>query len=256
MLNLTTLIPVPGLRTFIVLALILAGAPAQAQRSDALIFPDFDKACLSLWLAADSNDEESCRQMARKVTSEWESVRDALNEITVEHIDMQDFIKRVHSYVLSIPICAEASNFSCLKSISYHLLYEFRSLRQCLYRTEYPLDLLWEGIDDYLEIKNTINDRMFNLKEWFEFEDDINAFICKWEYYDLQHIKEINHYFPGVKKAEHTALKDKVNGCIYTLLKSLESGYQSDFVLPCDELGFALDDLLRLYARSKGNMLM
>ena len=226
------------------------------QNDDNLIFPDLDRACVALWLSSDAKDISSSQKNIKSIQDEWVIVKENLVSYQIEHVNMIDFVKRVDSYILSLPVCVEESNHSCLKSIAYHLLYEFRSLRQCLFRTEYPLDVLWDSMDDYFEIKKTINDRMFNLKEWFEFEDDINDFICNWEYYDLKHIDDIHHYYPGIKKKQHSELKDKVNSCIYTLLKSLESGYQSDFVMPCDELGYALDDLLRIYAESRLNMLM
>jgi len=40
------------------------------------------------------------------------------------------------------------------------------------------------------------------------------------------------------------------------LLESIDTGYQSNFVLPCDELGAALQALLKMYSESKVIMLM
>jgi len=221
-----------------------------------LCFPEFDKHLIKVWIAAKDIDSKAMEAAIESAEMEWEDVQQLLSEMTIEHIDIPDFIKRVDSYVLSLSSCYGKKNYSCLKSISYHILFEFRSLRQCLFKTEYPIDNLWESIDVYFEIRNTVKDRLFNLKEWFEFEDYVNDFICKWEYYDLKHFTEIQSYYPGINKAEHSQLKEKVNSCTYNLLKSIETGYQSNFVMPCDELGDALDEILRMYSKSKSNMLM
>lgn len=227
-----------------------------SQDTERLVFPDFDQQLMLLWLASGDGDQGECRESVRDIKANWESISSDLLELDLPHINVNDFVKRVDSYVLSLDKCLDPVRFSCLRSVSYHILFEFRSLRQCLFATEYPVDLLWESMDAYMDIKSTIKDRMFNLKEWFEFEDDVTDFICTWEYYDLRHIDEIRYYFPGIKKESHNALKQKLNTCIYSLLKSFESGYQSDFQLPCDELGYAMEDLFRLYAKSRITTLM
>lgn len=221
-----------------------------------LIYPELDKALLSLWLHSGDGDSASCQADAKIISEEWTSVRKELLETKIEHLNIRDFVNSVESYLLSLDDCVQMKDYSCLRSISYHLLYEFRSLRQCFFVTEYPLDNLWEAMDRYLDIRKTINDRMFDLKEWFEFEDDINDFICKWEYYDLIHIKEIQMYYPGIDRMAHNTAKEEANSCIFTLLKSLESGFQSDFVLPCDALGEAFDKLLSMYAKSHSVLMM
>ena len=238
----------------ILLAVSSTGLFAQANQN--LSFTDLDKHLLSLYIASVDMDRKASIAAIDEIEEEWLIVQNAINENDSEIEDIQDFLRRVDSYVLSLRPCHSKTDFSCLRSISSHILFEFRSLRQCLFITEYPLDNLWDGIDAYFVIRSTINDRMFNLKEWFEFEDDVNDFICKWEYYDLKHIKEIQSYYPGVLKSEHQMLKEKVNSCTVDLLKSIETGYQSNFVLPCDELGQALNELIRMYAKSKTKLLM
>lgn len=219
-------------------------------------YPELDKHLLTLWLAADQNDGNECRSSVEAIETEWAAVKESMEGKEVLHINISEFSERVEAYVASLRACQVSNNWSCMKSIAYHLMYEFRSLRQCLFKTEYPVDVLWESIDAYNRIKKTINDRMFDLREWFEFEDQVNDFICKWEYYDLRHINEIHEYFPGINKAKHNELKDDVKSCIVSLLESIDTGYQSNFVLPCDELGIALKKLLKMYSESKPVMLM
>jgi hypothetical protein len=246
----------------LLLASSLFGAHSEAapiidqQAEQDFVYPSFDQALVQLWLAADQKNQEQSASSVKRIKDEWTSISAILSKSGVEHINMTEFVKRVDSYVLSLDLCFEKRDYSCLRSIAYHILFEFRSLRQCLYETEYPLDLIWDAMDAYFEIKSTINDRMFNLKEWFEFEDDVNDFICKWEYYDLRHIKEIQEFYPGINKTEHGEIKEKVNSCLLTLLKSIETGYQSNFVMPCDELGYAMDELLQMYAKSKLKLIM
>jgi len=219
-------------------------------------YPELDKQLLTLWLAAEQNNGEVCLTAIEAIETEWTAVKESLEGKEVLHINIPEFSKRVEAYVRSLRPCQASDNWSCMKSIAYHLMYEFRSLRQCLFKTEYPVDVLWESIDAYSRIKKTINDRMFDLREWFEFEDQVNDFICKWEYYDLRHINEIHEYFPGINKTKHNELKDDVKSCIVSLLESIDTGYQSNFVLPCDELGEALQKLLKMYSESKVIMLM
>lgn len=219
-------------------------------------YPELDKQLLSLWLAADQKNGEVCYSSIEAIEAEWQVVKESLEGKEVLHINIPEFSNRVEAYVKSLRPCASSDNWSCLKSIAYHLMYEFRSLRQCLFKTEYPVDVLWESIDSYNRIKRTINDRMFDLRDWFEFEDQVNDFICKWEYYDLRHINEIHEYFPGINNTKHSELKNDIKSCIVRLLESIDTGYQSNFVLPCDELGAALQALLKMYSESKVIMLM
>ena len=247
-------------------AILFTSLPSRTYSSDAslevqvsqddFVFPYLDKSLVDIWLGSEAAQPELLRKQFTSVQNEWLAAKAVLLNKQVDHVNIPEFISRVESYLVSLELCIEQNNYSCIKSIAYHLIYEFRSLRQCMFKTEYSFDLLWEAIDGYLRVEKTIHDRMFDLKEWFEFEDDVNDFICKWEYYDLQHIQSIQKHFPGINKAEHNELKERVNSCIFTLLKSFESGFQSDFELPCDELGQAYKDLLAIYAKSRMNMLM
>ncbi len=221
-----------------------------------LVFPTLDQQLVRLWIASHDQDTKNASDAIDRIKEEWIILKEEIKTKNIEHINIKDFNKGINDYVNALPTFLVKKKFSSLKSISYHLLYEFRSLRQCLFKTEYSMDILWESMDAYILIKNTVEDRMFNLKEWFEFEDDINEFICKWEQYDLKSIQEIQSYYPGIKKIKHSQLKQKVNSCIVDLLNSVETGYQNNFVLPCDDLGDALEDLMRYYANSSMKLLM
>ena len=58
--------------------------------------------------------------------------------------------------------------------------------------------MLWNAHDLYKEIHYTIDDPMFGLREWSEFEELVNDFICEFETYDLVHIRQIMEWYSGI----------------------------------------------------------
>ncbi|MBT8234459.1 MAG: hypothetical protein HKO66_02140 [Saprospiraceae bacterium] len=221
-----------------------------------LVFQEFDQLLMKTWIDAKQKKSSNFTQYNNQINSEWQRIKKQIRSIELPHVDNKEFIKDLDYFMTLLDKSSSISDYNNVEKLSYHIMYEFRSLRQCYFYSEYPLDQLWDVIDVHSEIDFTIDDPMMDLKEWFEFEDMVNLMICNWETYDLLHISEIDGFFMGFNKEKHNAIKERVNSCIFSLLKAIETSFQDNFESPCDELGYALEDLIKLYAYTRPSGLM
>lgn len=215
-----------------------------------LSYPSLDKSLLNVWLACEDNDKNAISTALDRTEKVWNNMKGQLSREKVEHFDMNLVSKDLDQLMKLMRNTYEKKDYEQLKSYAYHFLWEFRSIRQCSFLETYPLDLLFNAYDLYTEIHYTIHDEMFGLREWTDFEDLVNDFICEYEAYDLIHEEEILESFSGMNLENHQSSKDKLANCLHNLLLSFESGYQKDFSLPCDELGSAIMDMFENYAKS------
>lgn len=229
---------------------------SQNQIVDDLVFQDLDQSLLKIWIGAKSENNTGMSDMFDASLKEWNSVKQKLGTFDLPHINTKEMVDDVNYYFNLLGTSIALIDYNNIEKLSYHILYEFRSLRQCYFSSTYSLDQLWDVIDVYSEIDFTIDDPMMDLKEWSEFEDLVNKMICYWENYDVMHINEIIQYFPGMNKREHSKAKEQVTTCTHTLLIAIETAFQDKFKLPCDQLGDAFVELLQLYAYSKPSGLM
>ncbi len=149
-----------------------------------------------------------------------------------------------HLQKASNPETPKAEKLKSVESI-ITTLHEYRRATN----SEVPFDELWDAYLAYQEIKETVNDQMMNLKEWFEFDDQIDRFMCEWDDYDLLDPALMSRYHPEIDRSDRKELGIKMQECLNTFMKSIESGFRPDFVLPCDEIGRVLDDSLSLFAQ-------
>ena len=220
-------------------------------RKTDLVFQELDKKLMKLWLNGKNQVFQNLESRLASSIKEWKFVKSELNKSELSHINIPEFIKDVDYFFELLIVSSELEDYKNIERMSYHILYEFRNLRQCYFYSSYPLDKLWDVIDVYYNIDFTIDDPMMNLKEWFEFEDMINEMICDWENYDHLHISEIQNYFPGINAERHNVIKEDVDSCTFSLLISIETAQQDKFKMPCDQLGNALEELIQLYAYSQ-----
>lgn len=223
---------------------------------DDLVFQDLDQSLIKIWIGGKSQNTSGMDEMYKASFKEWSSVRNELKQLDIPHVNINEMIGDVNYYFRLLKTSISLSDYNNIEKLSYHILFEFRSLRQCYFSSAYALDQLWDVIDVYSEIDFTIDDPMMDLKEWNEFEDLVNKMICYWEGYDILHIDQIKQSFPGMNKREHAKAKEQITTCTYTLLIAIETAFQDKFKLPCDQLGDAFVEMLQLYAYSKPSGLM
>ncbi|NNF21492.1 MAG: hypothetical protein HKN67_06095 [Saprospiraceae bacterium] len=228
----------------------LVGLSQDTLAQTRLTYPSLDKSLLNVWLACENNDIEVITLSLDKTEKVWDNIKGKISREKVEHFDMNLVSKDLDQLMKLMRNSYVKKDYEQLKSYAYHFLWEFRSIRQCSFLETYPLDLLFNAYDLYTEIHYTIHDEMFGLREWTDFEDLVNDFICEYEAYDLIHDEEIMESFSGMDFTSHQNSKDKVANCLHNLLMSFESGYQRDFTLPCDELGHALLEMFDNYGKS------
>lgn len=210
-----------------------------------------DKALIDLLYHCNANDYEGVEHALDGVDQEWNIIVNKNIIKTTEAILIVDFNKKMDDCIRSMNILFYERDFIGLEKNTKNMLQKLKWLRDYenkLNGTEYPLDQILNMVEYYSEIEETVYDQMFGLKYWFEFEDSVNAFQCEWNAYAEIDTVDITECFSSITKMEHDKAKGKIEECLAYFLDSLESGFRSDFEIPCDELGVALDDLLYLYA--------
>ncbi len=120
-------------------------------------------------------------------------------------------------------------------------------MRYCEGIKSYPTDLLWELIFIFEEIHYIVNDPLFGLQEWNEFETLVNHLEDTYLRYQDFPLKNIQRFFPSIDFAKHQFYVDHISSCLEEFKTSLSLDYQSDYILPCNDLGNSLQALIYLY---------
>ncbi len=232
------------------LLILIIGGSSPVVSQSRLIYPELDRALLRIWILDDQSSDDQYKAAIVEFEAVWKKLRTEISKEKVEHFDMNLLAMDLDHLLRLMNASHKKRNYGQLKNYADHFMWEFRSVRQCSYIETYPLDLLWNAFEVYKEIHYTIEDPMFGLREWSEFEDLVNDFICEYENYDLIHNRQLLEYFAGIDLKNHDATKEKLSSCLYNLILSFESGYQADYVVPCDELGEAIQQIFEVYAAS------
>lgn len=211
------------------------------------IFSDFDQSLISLWTAADKQDYRMCNNSLQTVQKASAKVMRVLKSNNTVHFDQEGFKKHIHIVEKLLVRYTEKRKFEKLKFFSYDLLYENYSLRSCLSNVTYPLDQLIELKQSYDLVHEAVDDPMFNLLEWFEFIELVDNMVTTFEKYNCVDNEQIFSFFPKFDDVNHERLKKKADSCLNDFIGSMDSGYQSNFEAPCDDLGNAIDQILTLY---------
>lgn len=110
-----------------------------------------------------------------------------------------------------------------------------------------PFDILWRAYIAYKQVHSTVNDQMMNLYDWFEFNDQINEYMCRWDDYEVLSKNVLLKYYPNFDYDKKEQLVMDMRGCIEDFMHSTEGGFRPDFVMPCDRIGQVLDESLLLF---------
>lgn len=218
---------------------------------DPFIFEPLDQSLISLWIAADDEDIVGCVQNGGNVTLHLTDLHCLLRASEIPHFDKDQFIRYTSTINKAMSRYIQTYDYKRMKYVAIELLFENYSLRECLTYTQYPLDDLLLLSQSYSDVNFTVRDPMMDLLEWNEFMGLVDRMVEKWNTYDCRSMEYIQDFFPSIPAKEHQLLKDKANDCLTEFLDSLNSGYSSDFEIPCDDLGNAFSDLMKIYAYEK-----
>jgi hypothetical protein len=116
---------------------------------------------------------------------------------------------------------------------------------------ESPIERIWDAYLKYKILHNTVNDQMMNLQEWFEFEDQINEFLCSWDNYEVLSQQELFEFSPIFDNKKKNELNVEMRQCIEEFLQSTESGFRLDFIMPCDRIGKVVEENLLLFTSKR-----
>lgn len=213
-------------------------------------YPKLDQALISLWHHSTVNDHEGAKHALDHIDREWNLMVPELYKYLHPTVNIEQFNKDMDYFIISMKISLYERDYIDLAKFSKKMLFQFKYFREhhkSFAGTSYPIDHVLNMVAYYSEINETVHDQMFGLKYWFEFEDMVNAFQSEWQAYDAKRTEEITKCFPFIAEVEHEMAKEKIEECLSYFLASLESGYRTDFEIPCDELGNALYELIILY---------
>lgn len=213
-------------------------------------YPKLDQGLISLWHHSKANDYEGAKHALEHIDREWALMVPQLYKYLNPTVNIGQFNREMDYFIVSMEIALYERDYIELAKFSKKMLYQFKYFREHhkdFTRTTYPLDHILNMIEYYNEIDETVHDQMFGLKYWFEFEDMVKTFQSEWNTYDAIGTTEIGKCFPFITEVEHGMAKAKIEECLSYFLDSLESGYRTDFEIPCNELGDALYDLMIMY---------
>lgn len=225
--------------------------PSQDASDCEYSYASLDQALIELWDSSKNSDNLRATVALDRIDREWNLIVPDLYKFLNPVVNIQDFNKDMDYLIISMKISLYGRDFGELSQVAIKMLYQFKALREHQFNMKnanYPIDAVLDMVELYEEIDDTVHDQMFGLKYWFEFEDMVLGFNSEWDAYKKLSIENVTQCFPHIVKHEHDIKIEKVEECLSFFLASLESGYRTDFEIPCDQLGSALSDLLVLYS--------
>ncbi len=231
----------------IAIAVIWLVFPAKSQEvQENLIYPSLDKAIISMRAATLDGDFEETHQVFRQLESVWEEVSRDIVEYQMPHFRFPEFVEVQDIRLSQMSDDLYAKDYQNLMSNLDLFRRELMDIRECI-GMEYPLDVLWRFSDLYEEVQHAIYDQMMDLREWFDFEDDVTELFSLWNQYELLSHNLNTGYFPGFDLVAQKLINDQMEICRTEFLSSLETGYRTHFAIPCDKIGDTLEEAFNLY---------
>lgn len=177
----------------------------------------------------------------------WPNVKNKLYGEVDWNKNQNSLIRDIDLNIKILKRSIEIQNFEFTEAVTNKILWKLKELRFSMGQTDYPIDLLIILQKKYKNIHKAVHDQKLDLLEWMQFQDMVNRFVDDWEQYNCLAIEEIELQFPNINKDQHEIFKNNFMNCLDTFIESLQSGYRTDFELPCDDLGDALFSLSSLY---------
>ena len=211
---------------------------------ESFIFVELDQKTILLWL--DCQDPNiNLEQRFDDLQGAWFGARKKIRNTSISHFDNEGFIEDQELRLRAIQRAVQLNKRTTIRDELMILLHEFREVRTCFTTSEYLLDDIMDTYITYLELSEIVHDPMMGLYEWSEFIWLIDQVKCKVETVETQLVSDSDQY--ANRRGMKSAI-DKVNYCLKVLDESVQTAYQPNFELPCDETGDALIELIREFA--------
>jgi|GEM_PF-4455929 len=232
----------------LLLALFLSNQQSP-QHIPPFIFPELDQPVVSLWLAATANDSAQTRAQLKEVKRQWQ----------IHKADVEDFPLTVcNPYLIGGTIDAllvqmqraqAVPDYDELTGLSYHFLWEFKTVRAFHRQNYYPLDAWWDVYNLHQEISFATHDPELGLLEWQELECMFDEFVCLLEEYEAKAEANLTRYAPRVDEDAHKDAMNRIYVCINDYKQALTTGYRDRLLTPCEEIAAGLKLILTCYTK-------
>ena len=227
---------------------LLLGKVSIAQtQHEIYIFPTLDQSVLELWSAAKNENIKECTELLSEVKLNWLQVSNEMcvYETSKESIDL--FVKRVDDIIETLTKARFLKSYNYIELYSLRILFEFKDLRRQNELHYYSLDHLLDIYYQHYKIQKAANDPMLDLMEWTEFEHEIEVLKKAIDNYSLSCLSEALYLCDTGLNEENEIQLEIVKTCLNTLIESLKHSNQDETIIPCEDLGYAIDNLLHLY---------
>lgn len=228
--------------------------PTNTKEVPPFIFPHLDQVTVSLWLALDAKNMDKASALIYELEDSWQAERPMVEQFLENYYAPIQLLPMVDNIVSYFRPALVKKDEAALKRLSARFMREFRFIRSYFRQDYYPLDALWDAYPIYLEIEYATNDAALGLFEWQELECLFDEFSCMIGDYEQLATANLPQYVPNVNKAKHEAAMIGIRQCLTDFRAALATGYRTELVWPCDQIGESLRLILSCYALPTTNL--
>jgi len=208
-------------------------------------FVDFDKKLIDYWYGNFTKISRSCNiENYVALEKEWKEIKNKLIFKSSNCLIYSTFINDINNEFINIDKGYNKIAFTNNVEICYNIQKRFAEFRNKHYKMDYALDSLWDIFYKYQEINTVVDDPLFDLLSWQEFD----LLIVQLEDIKKDYTNKIYIQKPkGLNFSDHEELMQKFNECFVHFKDSTLEAFTPDFEIPCDDLGNAILNLLLMH---------
>jgi hypothetical protein len=213
------------------------------------IFPELDQSVVSLWLAATANDPAQTRVQLNEVKRQWRIQRADVEAFPLTAYNPYLLVGTLDALLAQMQRAQAAPDYDELAGLSYHFLWEFKTIRAFHRQNYYPLDAWWDVYNLHQEISFATHDPELGLLEWQELECLFDELVCLLQEYEAKAEANLTRYAPTVDEDAHKDAMNRIYVCINDYQQALTTGYRNRLLTPCDEITEGLKLILTCYTK-------
>jgi len=209
------------------------------------VFADFDDALIEYWdkITADGQKENAAAPL-NDLKDEWQCTKNEIDIACTAKESIELFIFIVNSNIASLDTFYSNKSeimgvFQCIE-----IQNAFQKIRVEEFQYSYALDKLWDTYENYEQLNIIVHDQMLDLNTWKEFQHLVNEIEVNFKEYAKLCIEQKKTNFDFLV---HENTVKNFNDCLSKFKLSTQQGYQPDIEMPCDELGHAIKQIMRLH---------
>ncbi len=207
------------------------------------VYEPLDQKIISLWLS-DPEQTVQNADLFEEMYLAWTEAKQKIRIVELRAFNNESFIQSQEHRLQVIKSLLWGKKVQAAQKECWILLNEFRDIRQCFTQDDYLLDNMLETYHSYQRVHEIVHDQMMGLYEWTEFIWFVDQLRCDAEMLDYKMSKHKDYQATVLVQT-----MDKVNDCLFRLNEAIETAFQSNFELPCDETGKALETMLHQFSK-------